>query len=495
VLDEETRSFVKRALEAGLVDVAEIKKAVASLIHGQHEQFDSQRIATALVGTGALTHWQASKLLAGKTRGFYLGSYKLLRPLGKGGMGVVFLGEHHVMKRLMALKILPNDALTDARRIERFKEEARASAQLNHPNIVSAFDFAQAGDRFYIVMEYVDGIDLQQAVARDGVMSFAAAIDIMMQASQGLAHAHERSIVHRDIKPSNLLLRTDGVVKISDMGLARIGWSGPAEGEGQRRLLGTADYAAPEQAINSQTSDARADIYSLGCTLYYLLTGQVPFKGSNIAQRLAHHQATPAPDIRHKRPDCPARIAEFALRMMAKRPEDRPASATELIAQLKRLGGNASADVNSSLRRVAPADDTTVDKALFQDTIEDSSLSSDGEVPTVANVEEFDFANLPEIILPTTARPVAPPVNALKVNKSSKPNTQIAYSSPKPSNNSNTKGQSQLVLLGVGLAVAVIALLATLGISVYTLTRPEEKSSPVIRATEEGNKQIVIIRE
>ncbi len=212
VLDDATRDFVRASLVAGVLELDEIKKVVVSLL-AESAQIDRDRLATGLVGAGLLTTWQAKKLADGYTKGLFLGSYKLLRPLGKGGMGVVYLGEHRVMKRPMALKVLLNADAKDSRRVDRFQSEARAAAQLDHPNIVRAYDFAEDGGRLFIAMEYVEGIDLQRAVQRDGVMSPEAALDALSQAAEGLAHAHGRGIVHRDIKPANLLLRSDGCVK------------------------------------------------------------------------------------------------------------------------------------------------------------------------------------------------------------------------------------------------------------------------------------------
>ena len=322
-LDKRTQAFVRCCLGSKLVEIDDIKKVVASLMV-ESGDFSPERIADGMVGAGMLTRWQSDKLLSGHNRGFHLGSYKLLRPLGRGGMGVVYLGEHDVMKRLMALKIMPPEASEDPRRVDRFKQEARAAAQLDHQNIVRAYDFAEASGKLYIVMEYVDGIDLQKAVIRDGTMNVSAAMDILTQTATGLAHAHERGIVHRDVKPSNIILRTDGMVKISDMGLARIGWAGADGLDQKKRLMGTADYVAPEQAIDSTSVDARADIYSLGCTFYFLLTGVAPFEAETVSQRLAKHQTAPVPDVRESCPDCPAAIADLLKRMMAKRPEDRP---------------------------------------------------------------------------------------------------------------------------------------------------------------------------
>ncbi len=208
-LDDATRDFVRASLVAGVLELDDIKKVVVSLL-AESPLMDRDRLAAGLVGAGLLTSWQSKKLAEGYTKGLFLGSYKLLRPLGRGGMGVVYLGEHRVMKRPMALKVLLNAEAKDNRRIDRFQSEARAAAQLDHPNIVRAYDFAEDNGRLFIAMEYVEGIDLQRAVQRDGVLSPEAALDAIAQAAAGLAHAHGRGIVHRDIKPANLLLRSDG---------------------------------------------------------------------------------------------------------------------------------------------------------------------------------------------------------------------------------------------------------------------------------------------
>lgn len=491
ILDEPTRAFIKRALGAGLVDIEQVKKVVVSL-SSDKARFDSQLIANGLVGAGLLTEWQATKLLAGKTKGFYLGSYRLLRPLGKGGMGVVYLGEHHVMKRLVALKILPAESLSEQKRVERFRAEAQASAQLDHPNIVRAYDIAETSGKHYIVMEYVDGSDLHYAVARDGVMSVSMAIDVIQQAARGLAHAHERGIIHRDIKPSNLLLRTDGVVKVSDMGLARIGWEGAEDAAGRMRLMGTADFVAPEQAANSRAVDARTDIYSLGCTLYYLLTGQPPFTGATVAQKVAKHQTSPPPDVRAIRSDCPVAVAECVRRMMAKRPEDRPTSVKELIAQLSRLGALPKDAPLNAKTGIKPAGDTAVDDALYQATIDDSSLSGDGDAVAAPVLDELDFDSLPPIsvanAIPSAAGILLPP--ASYPNPAMMRSPVAAGSSVKAT---TSRGDHQQLLLGIGLAVAVLALLASLGITAYTLVKPDEKTAPKIKAVEDGKGGTVVV--
>ena len=489
VLDEATREFVRRAMQAGLVELADIKKVVVSLMT-ENAVFTPDRLAEGLVGADLLTPWQARKLLAGKVRGFHLGNYRLLRPLGRGGMGVVFLAQHSVMNRLMALKILPGEASKDARRIERFKEEARASAKLEHPNIVQAYDFSEADKKLFIVMEYVEGIDLHRAVARDGVMSPAEALDAMIQTTEALSHAHQRGIIHRDIKPSNLLLRSDGVVKVSDMGLARTGYAASGT-DSPNRLTGTADFIAPEQAIDSGTADARSDIYSLGCTWFFLLTGKTPYPGESVAQRLAKHQTAPIPRVNDFRSDCPNSISSLIQRMMAKRPEDRPASTAELLTQLKRLAGSTSSLGEGELANRPRAGAATVvqeESSSFAALDESGPLSSE-KGSSGAEIMEVDFGSLPPI--DTAAFSPTVPVSPL---------SSPAISAAKPSPKKQTSGGSQAdtnqsILLGVGLALSIVALLAVVGVTAYQMTREEEKPAARLKTTEDGKGNVIVVEQ
>ncbi|MBB3206320.1 serine/threonine-protein kinase [Rhodopirellula rubra] len=507
ILDEDTRSLVKRALASRVLTLEEIKTVVASLMT-ESTVVDSQRLADGLRNAGLLTRWQASKLLAGKSRGFFLGAYKLLRPLGRGGMGMVYLGEHQVMKRQMALKVLPPEALKDSRRIERFKEEARASAQLDHINIVRAYDFNEAGNKLYIVMEFVDGIDLHQIVARDGVMSYDAALDAVAQACEGLVHAHERGVIHRDIKPSNLMLRSDGVVKVSDMGLARIGWTEADDGQESKRLMGTADFVAPEQALNSKTVDARADIYSLGCTWYFLLTGKSPFRGESVAQRLAKHQTAAIPDVREVRSDCPEALAMLLMRMMAKKPADRPSSAADLLNQLQRLrAGRGDFDSrHEQLAAMVTRSDSTIDEKLFNATMDDSSGMPISEVEVVEVMEDFDFGSLPPLdagggsVSDFSSASSSHLSNGTIVRPGKTPTKSgvgnVARTAPSPQNGTSQKSaDTQLVMLGIGLAIAVLALVLVVGVAAYTIARPLPQTAPKVKAMEDGKGGKVFVVE
>ena len=296
-------------------------------------------IAEALVERDLLTRWQTDYLLQGKHKGFFLGPYRFLRLLGKGGMGAVYLAQHEMMRRRCAIKVLPAKLLKDKSSVlERFYLEAQAVASLDHPNIVRAYDVnkeTQAGnDIHYLVMEYVEGKDLQTVVHERGAgLDYVEVAEFARQAACGLAHAHESGLIHRDIKPANLLVDGKGIVKILDLGLARF-FDDRLEASlttaYNESILGTADYLSPEQALNSHQVDTRTDIYSLGCTCYFMLTGQPPFPDGSVAQRLIAHQVkTPAP-IERFRPDVPRDLVAIVQKMIAKKPEDRYQSASEV---------------------------------------------------------------------------------------------------------------------------------------------------------------------
>src|SRR4051812_26883870 len=235
---------------------------------------DARYCAEHLVESGLLTHWQCRKLLEGRHRGFFLGKYKLLDHLGSGGMSSVYLAEHVLMRRRVALKVLPHNRVDDSTYLARFHLEGQAAAALDHRNIVRAYDLDNEARIHYLVMEYVQGRDLHAMVCEDGPLDYHLAAEYIAQAAAGLAHAHERGLVHRDIKPANLLVDLSGTVKVLDMGLAKFTPAGAVASSQapEEQVLGTADYLAPEQAVNSQKVDHRADIYGLGCTLYFLLT-------------------------------------------------------------------------------------------------------------------------------------------------------------------------------------------------------------------------------
>ncbi len=328
--------------KSNLLDAEQILAARQSV-----QGFDDAAVAARkLARDGILTRWQAAQLLAGRSS-FLLGKYKLIDLLGRGGMGRVFLGRHVTMQRPAALKIVSREVGSNPAALERFLAEARAIAALDHPAIVQAYSVDCEGDRYYIVMEYVDGRDLQRVVEEDGPLDWRTAVEYIRQAADGLAHAHGRNLIHCDIKPSNLLVNRQGQVKILDMGMARLGGRNDEEGgQNGNHILGSVDYLAPEQALGSETFDHRADIYSLGCTLYFLLTGHAPFPEGTLPQRILKHQTQEPAPIPAERSDVPSPLVQVCGCMMAKQPEDRYQSADEVIAALAEVpaeGGEPAA--------------------------------------------------------------------------------------------------------------------------------------------------------
>jgi WD40 repeat protein len=257
--------------------------------------------------------------------------YRLVRLLGSGGMGVVYRAEHRLMERPVALKIIHRHWTADPAAVARFRREVKAAARLSHPNIVIAYDAEQAGDTHFLVMEYVEGTSLAAAVAGRGPLPVAEACDCARQAALGLEHAFEKGMVHRDIKPQNLVRTPEGLVKILDFGLAKfVTEFAPAGGLTEvGDVMGTPDYLAPEQARDAHSADIRADLYSLGCTLYHLLAGEVPFPGKTGLQKVTAHLERTARPLTELRPEVPAGLADVVARLMAKDPAQRPATPAE----------------------------------------------------------------------------------------------------------------------------------------------------------------------
>lgn len=278
---------------------------------------------------------------------FVLGSYEVLERLGEGGIGVVYKARHLRLQRLVAIKLLRAERSSDALADVRFRREIQVIGQLQHPNIVSATDAGEVNGAHFLVMELLEGQDLHQLVRARGPLPIYEACGLIRQAAFGLQHAHEQGLIHRDIKPSNLMLTKQGVVKILDLGLARLNPTmdelattqelGDATVSGV--IVGTIDYMAPEQFKDRHKIDGRADLYSLGCTLYFLLTGRAPFRdaGSSLLQRLAAHDSQPIPSVRQIRSDSPPALDQLMLRLLAKLPADRCASAAAVAAELESL--------------------------------------------------------------------------------------------------------------------------------------------------------------
>jgi serine/threonine protein kinase len=334
-------------------------------------QFPELRsLARELLVRDWLTPYQVNLLMQGRGAELILEPYVLLERLGEGATGWVFKARHRVMKRLVALKVLRGELMTDPELLARFYQEIQVVSQLSHPHVVHAYDAGPIGGRHVLAMEYAEGTDLAALVKRSGPLAVEQARDFVRQAALGLQHIHERGLIHRDIKPSNLMLcgrveewksesapalprshspLSHSHVRILDLGLARLGQAArrlgrrsvARDGASSRltpvgaALVGTPDYMAPEQALDFQRADARADIYSLGCTLFYLLTGRPPFPGGTFAEKLIRHQDAEAPRLDRVCADVPAALASVVAKMLAKDPAERFQSAAELLQALQ----------------------------------------------------------------------------------------------------------------------------------------------------------------
>ena len=307
--------------------------------HATDEESESAtKLAEFLVREKLITEFHAEQLLSGRHRGFVIGGYKILRLIGSGGMGRVYLAEHMIMRRHVALKILPKTKSDDLSALGRFQREARAVAALNHPNIVQAYDIDQDRGLHYMVMEYIDGKNVQEFVKAFGPIPWPLAADYVCQVATGLQHAHESGLVHRDIKPGNVLIEKAGTAKVLDMGLAVFSFEKDIDSltiTYNENVLGTADYLSPEQALDSHNVDIRADIYGLGGTFYFMLAGGTPFPDGTIAQKLLWHQNKDPKPIEAFVPDIPPPVAKILRKMMAKKPANRFSRPIDVAAALK----------------------------------------------------------------------------------------------------------------------------------------------------------------
>ena len=370
------------------VKVRQLQRRAQSL--GTEQAVD--QLAADLVRDKSLTPYQCDLLLRGSWEHLVLGEYLLLEKIGQGGMGQVFLAWHRSMERHVAIKLLPPERVGSPELTTRFRREVKAIAKLSHPNIVTAHDAGEVSGLLYLAMEYVEGETLQKWVKRHGVLPVDDAVDCVLQVARGMALVHSQAIIHRDLKPANLIRDRHGTVKILDLGLARFAGSEDDDDTANRKsavthtgmVLGTVDYLAPEQRACTREVDHRVDIYSLGCCLHYFLIGRSVYTGHDILERLLAHQKDPIPSLRTDRPEVPAALDELFSRMIAKAPDDRPGSMSEVAAALGEI----------------PRTD--------EDAASSAAARSDTAVSSQAAAEE-------------ALAPFVPPVKHLQVEKASSP--------------------------------------------------------------------------
>ncbi len=328
--------FHETALASGLVDEAQLRAAEESTATGidrataQPTDWD-QAVADRMVQDKLLTPFQAREILAGRRR-FRLGQYTVLDEVARGGMGQVFRAEHAMMGRVVAVKVLPRAKATPESEAA-FRREMRMLGRLDHENLVRAFDAGYDAMVYYLVTELVPGLDLKRHVQKEGPLDEKAAASLISQAARGLSHAHDQGLVHRDVKPGNLLVMPDGRVKVLDLGLA----GSQIEEESSRlgRVVGTMDYIAPEQIRTPDDVGPSADVYALGCTLYYLVSGQVPFPGGTRREKMQRHLYEVPTPIKQLAPTLSTGFCRVLESMMVKDPAERIRSAAEVVERLR----------------------------------------------------------------------------------------------------------------------------------------------------------------
>ena len=505
--------FTKQLIESGLFEADELQSLRQRFVPSK-PTVGVQEFADSLIGEGRLTAYQAQTVLGGKGKTLTLGSYLLLDKLGQGGMGVVYRALHQRMKRVVALKVLSPRLNTRPDLVQRFQREMQAAARLSHPNVVRALDAEIAGTRRFLVMEFVAGDDLAQLVKQRGRMSVALALDCVLQAARGLDYAHQQGIVHRDVKPSNLLLSGDpsllvprknetsfptggagtssnpvtsgsGVnlpptVKILDLGLARMtGDLAAAELTSTGAVMGTIDYMAPEQATNTKHADARADVYSLGITLWFLLTGRVAYAGDSPMAKLLAHREGPIPSLRTLRSDVPGELDRAFRVMIEKRPEDRYPSMSAVITVLEHLQRNLSPELLAAAPFLPPdeGESLAIEIGGGMRVVIDGEESADGR-PTEDDSQELDSLGHSTIAYQAAvSSDTAPTV----ITGASKPRTTDLTLKFSDSDKGVTRASQRLVT-----RIAAVGVLALVALGVIFRDRFVTKPTEVAKRTSVG---------
>jgi eukaryotic-like serine/threonine-protein kinase len=363
--------FVESIRSSNILSERQLEKIDAILAEGEHPT-EPAELASRLVKDGILTEYQAKQILKGKAQGLTFGSYVILEFLGKGTMGKVYKASHRMMGRVVALKILEPRSITSTRSLARFQREMQLVGRLDHPNVVRAFDADRVGDCHFIAMEYIDGFTLEDLLKARGALPPADVVYYGSQVADGLAHAHAQGVLHRDIKPSNILLTRAKKLKVLDFGLGTLLEKDELDTAltSAGLAVGTPDYISPEQARTVKI-DRRSDLYSLGCTMYHLLSGQLPFKGESSMDCLVGRITGKPVPIGEVMPGLPARLVQTIEKLMASNPDDRYQTADEAAAALRTLlrpknappasGSAGTVAANAAVPETAPKGGTTLE--------------------------------------------------------------------------------------------------------------------------------------
>jgi eukaryotic-like serine/threonine-protein kinase len=493
-------TFVEIVKRSELVEAKRLEHAFKSVALTSGNDRTANDVAEQLIVAGLITKWQASQLLKGKYRGFRLGKYTIRRPLGRGGMSVVYEAEHCVLNTRVAIKLLPQARNDIEKSVSRFLAEARAAAKLNHPNIVRVHDCDVIDNRRFMVMDLVNGSNLGEIVEKHGPLGYRNAILMLKQAASGLAHAHEHGVTHRDVKPHNFLVEKGGQLKVADMGLALFEIDVPdRHTQDGSSVVGTVDYIAPEQAWDSRKVDRRADMYSLGCTLYFMLTGRPPFHSGTMAQRLAKHQTAAPTPLTQIRPDCPPPIWDLCAKMLAKKPQDRVQKMEDVVRVcdqlLPRLEGTNSMATLANMSNKSGADSNASLSGDSLLSLQGMETMTSSEFLGMETATAGSFADLGS--LESLEGLGVPPAHAGVATAS----YWAAPAAPAPSKRKSKSGARAAKfedsnLAKIGVFVGLFLALAGLGISIWVAINSDDKQEgnrPMIKQVETNDGGRVII--
>jgi eukaryotic-like serine/threonine-protein kinase len=515
MLDPKESRFWQATLLSGLMDAQKLTACWNAISPGKRDdpQHIDRRLARQAVQSRALTLWQAQQLIAGRTSGYKVDRYVLLDLIGQGGMGRVYLAQDTRLNRQVALKILSPERINNPRAIARFQREARVGAQLQHENLVRIYDFGESSGRYFLVMEYIEGKTIGTLITDQGAIPSATAVRLVRQVAMGLEHAHRKGLIHRDVNPYNILVTRDGTAKLADLGLA-IDLAEDDRVTREGATVGTFDYVAPEQARQSHSADIRSDIYSLGCSLYHMCTGQVPFPTPSLPEKLFAHQAMEPTPLEKLVPDLPEGLAEVVQRMMRKSPDDRYSTPLQVAQALEPFADEystaASRDEAHLLKSASGS--TTQSMRLIEAkavSLEPGASSGAASRPVAQSVglktppdPTLDPSAEPGVTVPSTTRSPASsqgsdPEFPLDLILSPEPSLTEGLSRPKtrPPSNSDTSTDGAIQvrlprswLWGLsGLTVTVLIIVAILAlVNPFAGTKEERVRQPPLPSTKKG---------
>jgi len=366
--------FLSQLSSSGIVPEDKLKVVVSKKANFA----DGEALARDMIKLRLLTKYQAEQILGGKGKNLSMGKYQILEKIGAGGMGQVYKAFHKSTERIVAIKMILGKGKIDPDIAKRFEREVKAAAKLVHANIITVFDADQADGRIFMVMEYISGNDLGELLRKKGQLKVSEVVQYMLQAARGLKYAHDQGVIHRDIKPGNILVDSNGNVKIVDMGLAKLESKNADESisilTASASIMGTIDFMSPEQGFSSKNVDARTDIYSLGATLFFLLSRKVMYPGDSAFEKMLAHRESPIPSLQKIRTDIPPELQTVFTKMVAKKVEDRYSHMAEVILALSRL------QIVNPESSVWTKDLTTTnfERGRFEETIDFESVITNG---------------------------------------------------------------------------------------------------------------------